>query len=113
MDTRLPAHLEIAGLIRRTQAAGGFAAVLQKGEAEAGTILVVLCKNGTNARVYERMPLADGTRNWHISKTQDNENKQEFNDYLTRRGVQDRDMWIIELDVAQGERLIGLDEPSR
>ncbi len=108
MDARLPAHLEAAGLIRQTQAAGGFAMVLQKGEAEAGTILLVLCENDTKARAYERMPNSDGTRTWHRSKVQDPESKQEFNEYIARRGQQDPDLWIIELDIAQGERLIGL-----
>ena len=51
---------------------------------------------------------ADGTRAWHCSKVQDIENKQEFADYLDRRGNQDSDLWIIELDIANGERLIGL-----
>ena len=110
---RLPAHLEVASLIRRTQAEGGFATVLQKGEKEAGTILLVLCKNDTNARAYERMPAPDGTRKWTCSKVQSIENKQEFQDYLARRGSQDRDLWIIELDIAQGERFIGLTDPAR
>ena len=113
MAARLPAHVEVAGLIRRTQSEGGFATVLQKGEREAGTILVILCHNGTAARAYERMPLPDGSREWHCSRAQDTENKDEFDHYLTRRAGQDRDLWIIELDVAQGERLIGLPEPSR
>lgn len=108
VDVRLPAHVEAAALIRRTQAEGGFATVLQKGERDAGTILLVLCENGTKARAYERMPGADGIRQWHCSKNQDAENKQEFDFYVSRRGDQDRDMWIIELDIAQGERLIGL-----
>jgi len=112
MEQRLPAHLEAAALIRRTQAEGGFATVLQKGESEAGTILLVLCENDTNARIYERMPAPDGSRKWALSKVQHPENKQEFNDYLTRRGQQDRDLWIIELDIARGERLIGLPLPT-
>lgn len=106
-DGRLPAHLEAAALIRRTQAEGGFATVLQKGEREAGTLLLVLCESGTNSRIYERMPQADGSRKWHCSRREDAENTVEFSDYLRRRGEQDRDMWIIELDIAQGERLIG------
>jgi hypothetical protein len=110
-EPRLPAHLEVAALIRRTQAAGGFATVLQKGEREAGTLLLVLCENDTNARAYERMPQADGSRVWSKSRTQVPENKREFSEYLTRRGEQDRDLWIIELDVADGERLIGLSTP--
>lgn len=108
MDGRLPAHVEVAALLRQTQAEGGFATVIQKGEREAGTILVIVCGNGSNARVYERMPQLDGTRKWHRSKTEDTENKQKFQDYLSRRGSQDRDLWIIELDIANGERLIGL-----
>jgi hypothetical protein len=108
MESRLPAHIEAAALIRRTQAEGGFGTVLQKGEADAGTILVVLCENGTKSRAYERMSDPDGTRKWHRSKVEDAENKEEFSKYIARRRQQDRDLWIIELDIAQGERLIGL-----
>jgi hypothetical protein len=113
MDDRLPAHLEAASLIRSVQAEGGFATVLQKGELEAGTLLLVMCESGTNARVYERMPQPDGSRKWHCSRAQDPESEQEFNHYIARRAEQDRDLWIIELDIAQGERFIGLTPPQR
>lgn len=108
MDARLPAHIEVAGLIRSVQAAGGFAAVLGKGEREAGTILVVTTQSGRNSRVFERMPQLDGTRKWSCSKQQDTETPHEFNEYLERRKQQDPDLWIVELDVPQGERFIGL-----
>jgi hypothetical protein len=108
VEARLPAHLEVAALIRRTQAEGGFATVLHKGEQDAGTIMIVLCENGTNSRIYERMPQPDGNRIWQLTKVQDSINTGEIDDYLARRAVQDRDMWIIELDSAQGQRLIGL-----
>ncbi len=107
-EPRLAARLEVAALIRLAQNGGGFAAVLKGGEETAGTILLVLTENGRNPRVYERMPQADGSRIWHCSKTEDTENKQEFSDYLDRRGRQDDDLWIVELDIANGERLIGL-----
>jgi len=108
MDDRLPAHIEVAALLRRVQGEGGFATVVQKGEREAGTILLVLCEGGRNNRIYERMPQLDGTRKWHRSKTENDDNKAEFAEYVARRGDQDRDLWIVELDIAQGERLIGL-----
>lgn len=108
MDARLPAHLEIASLIRRVQAEGGFAAVLNKGERDAGTILIVTTENGENSRVYERMPQPDGDRIWVCSKEQDSENKKKFRDYLENRRNQDPDVWILELDIAHGERFIGL-----
>ncbi|MBK6802907.1 DUF1491 family protein [Novosphingobium sp.] len=108
MDARLPAHLEVAALRRAVEAAGGFATVLRKGERDGGTILAVLAENGANARLFERMPSADGTRKWVLSRSQDTENPMEFHDYLTRRGERDPDLWIVELDIADGERLIAL-----
>ncbi len=108
MDARLPAHLEVSGLIRAVQAEGGFAAVLGKGEPEAGTILIVTTENGEIARVYERMPQLDGSRKWSVSKQQDPENKYIFNEYLERRKQQDPDLWIVELDIARAERFIGV-----
>ena len=112
-DARLPAHLEVAGLIRQTQSLGGFATVIQRGERDAGTILIVMCENARNSRLYERMPSADGGRIWQLSLAQDVENKQYFEDYLARRKAQDPDSWMIELDIAQAERLIGLDPVTR
>lgn len=112
MATRLPAHIEIGGLIRSVGGVGGFATVLSKGEKDAGTLLVICCENGTNARLYERMPSADGTRIWTLSKAQDPENPHEFGEYCQRRGDQDPDCWILELDVPNGERFIDLDPPK-
>lgn len=108
MDSRVPAHLEVGGLIRAVEAAGGFAAVLHKGQREAGTILVVVVENGANARVFERMPQLDGTRAWQCSKVQDTEKPYEMSEYLERRCSQDPDVWVVELDIANGERFIGL-----
>jgi len=107
-EPRLPAHLEVTGLIRAVEAAGGFATVVAKGERDAGTLLVVCCAQGRPAAAYERMPQTDGTRAWTLSRTQDIENQQEFWNYCDRRKRQDRDLWIVELDVPEAERFIDL-----
>jgi hypothetical protein len=106
METRLPAHLEVAGLLRAVEAAGGFATVLAKGERDAGTLLVTCCENGRNCRAYERMPRPDGTRGWTLAKAEDAENPLEFGEYLERRRRQDSDLWIVELDIPDAERFI-------
>lgn len=106
MTARLPAHLEVAAMLRQAGAEGGFAAVLKRGEREAGTILVVITQRGENARIFERMPDLQGGRKWHCLRSQNAENKHEIEDYLTRRTRQDGDLWIIELDSADGERFI-------
>ena len=108
MEERLPAHLEVSGLIRAVEAAGGFATVLAKGERDAGTLLIICCESDTNVRLYERMPQLDGTRGWVLSKVQDTENPRDFTEYWQRRRRQDGDLWVVELDIANGERFIGL-----
>lgn len=108
-DARLPAHLEVSGLLRAVEAAGGFAMVLARGERDAGTILVVCCVNGRDGRLYERMPGRDGMRSWTLVKEQDSQAAELFSDYISRRREQDRDLWVVELDIVRAERFIGLD----
>lgn len=106
MDARLPAHLEVAGLLRAVEAAGGFVTVIAKGERDAGTLLVTCCEGGRNCRAYERMPRPDGTRGWALAKAEDSQDPAEFAEYLNRRRRQDSDLWIVELDIPNAERFI-------
>lgn len=109
MDDRIPTHLEVTGLIRAVETAGGFAMVIAKGERTAGTMMVLCCSRATGDRAYERMPQLDGTREWVLSKEQDPENPFEFSEWHQRRSQQDSDLWIVELDIENGERFLGLD----
>ncbi len=108
MTARLPAHLEIAGLIRLAQAGGGFASVLRKGDRDAGAIVLILTERGANPRIFERMPSADGHRKWQARLIEAIDNSTVLDQYLDLRKAQDPDLWILELDIANGERLIGL-----
>ncbi len=106
MDARLPAHLEVTGLIRAVEAAGGFATVLARGERDAGTVLIVTMDRAAGATLYERMPQLDGSRPYIAAKRENADLPQEFSEYLARRRHQDRDCWIVELDVPNGERFV-------
>ena len=105
-DARLPAHIEVSGLIRAVQNAGGFATVLAKGDADAGTLMVICCQHGENGTAWERMPQMDGRRGWTLIKRQDPADPAEFINYYRRRSDQDDDLWVIELDIANAERFI-------
>lgn len=108
MDERLPAHLEVASIIRMAQAKGGFATVLSRGERDAGTILVLTMYRGKNATLFERMPQLDGTRPYIATKQQDTEKPDEIDEYLARRQQQDPDIWVVEADIADAEQFIAL-----
>lgn len=106
MDGRLPAHVEVAAILRLAESLGGFGTVIEKGERDSGTILLVTTFRGGPARLYERMPQLDGTRPFVLAREQSAENEVEFSDYLARRKRQDRDIWILEADVADAERFV-------
>ena len=106
MEARLPAHVEVSGLIRAVESAGGFAMVLQKGERDAGTILVLTTQNGRNTRLWERMPQLDGSRKFSCIREQDDENPREIDQYVGKRRRSDPDCWVIELDIENAERFV-------
>lgn len=106
MTERLPAHVEVNGLIRAVEAAGGFATVLARGERDGGTVLLVTLDRNQPATLYERMPRPDGSRPFLAAKRENPENRLEFADYLERRRRQDPDLWLVELDIPQAERFI-------
>lgn len=110
-EGRLPAHLEVSGLLRLTQQLGGFGMVLQKGEYDAGTIVLLTTHSGKNTRMWERMPQMDGSRKFTCTREQDDENAREFDEYVAKRKRQDPDCWFVELDGPDVERLI--ETPNR
>jgi hypothetical protein len=105
-DARVPAKLEVSGLLRTTESAGGFGMVLKKGEPDCGTILIVILNNQNLGCVFERMPELDGSRKWTPVKQKDAGDSHDFDLYLQRRAAQDPDLWIVELTIVDGERLI-------
>jgi hypothetical protein len=107
-EPRIPAHVEVRGLIRAVEAAGGFAMVIARGERDAGTLLVVCRQSGRPATAYERMPQPGGRRAWTLSREQDPDDPQAFWDYCERRKKQDDDLWIVELDAPDAARFIGM-----
>jgi len=106
MTGRLPAHLEASAILRLAESQGGYATVLAKGERDAGTILLVTLCRGAAGVLYERMPQLDGSRSFVVAKRENNDNPQEFAEYLARRRQQDQDMWLIEVDIAEPERFV-------
>lgn len=104
MEARLSTSVLVTGLMRRAESAGGFAAVLSKGDPTAGSVLVILTERGRKQRVLERLLQPDGTYSWLETGQQAIENEAELQVFLDRRRSFDPDLWLIELDVASAER---------
>ena len=78
--------------------------VLAKGDAQAGSILVIINEKGRNLGVFERVLQSDSRYRWQCVFKQDIEKQGDLDAFLTRRRRFDPDTWLIELDVASGER---------
>lgn len=104
MTPRLASSVLVSALIRRAEAEGGFGAVLAKGDATAGSILLILLEKGGNPRIFERVLQADGTYHWSSPATHAGSELQEVPDFIARRRRFDPDLWVLELDIPSAER---------
>ena len=89
--------------MRRAASCGGFAAILAKGDAERGTLLLIVTERGTQVALLERMLNASGTYQWQKSAP---ESVSAPSQLLEKRRRNDPDLWLIELDVPDAERFI-------
>ena len=106
MTARLTSGMLVSALIRKTQEEGGHAVVVVKGDATAGAIVILLAEKGRNSGLFERSLTGKGAYHWARVGPQDIDNVEEFDHYIQRRRRFDPDLWLIELDVPYGERLI-------
>lgn len=91
----------VSALIRQVGAEGGNAAVLAKGDATAGAILLILMEKGIVQSVREHILGPTGAYAWvpvGPPLTED------LPTYFEHRRARDPDLWLVELDIANAER---------
>ncbi len=99
MSGRLPSGVLVSALLRRVNDAGGFGAVMAKGDPQGGAILVIAVDKGAPPRLLERGIGPDG-RTALIDSTPG----EDLDGYWRRRRASDPDLWVIEVDIAAAER---------
>ena len=102
MSERLPAHVEVAAVIRRAEAEGGFATLLRKGDPDRGAVTLVLEKRGEFCGILERELGPSFDYEWVFKPA----GSESVADFIARRERFDTDFWLIELDIAEPERFI-------
>lgn len=103
MNGRLPSALIASALIRRVHDAGGFAAVCSKGEAESGAFLLITLDREGRSRLFER-GLGPSGEPTMIESTPADPSPSSVETYWQKRRDRDPDLWVIELDIPEGER---------
>ena len=103
---RLTSRFLVDLILRRTQTAGGFAAVLARGDEHSGTILIQCSDRGRPGPLLERRFSADGHYVWEAVGPADSDDGEARANYQDRRRSADPDLWIVELDIADAPRLV-------
>jgi len=104
--TRLKSRFLVDLLLRRTEAAGGFATVLAKGDETSGIILVQCSSRGKPGPLLERRISPTGHYIWEAVGPIDPKDSESRANYQERRRKADPDLWVIELDIADAPQLV-------
>lgn len=105
LSDRLTSQLLVQALMRSAQSAGGMAMVLHKGEQLSGAIVVQIMERGQNLGLFERVTDLDGRVTLMAVGPLSGCEPSEINQYIERRSRVDPDIWFVELDIPDGQRL--------
>jgi hypothetical protein len=94
----------VSALIRRAEIGGAFAAVVKKGDARAGAVIVKAWDTSERrARLFTEATGMDGQTLWIQPVTGE---EPELDAYLDRQRRYDPDLWIVEIEDRQGRHFI-------
>lgn len=105
LSSRLTSQMFVQALLRSAQSAGGMAMVLHKGEQMSGAIVVQIIQRGENIGLFERVTALDGRVELMAAGPAAGCEPSEINQYMERRTRADPDIWFVELDIPDGQRL--------
>ena len=84
-NERLPASVEVAGLLRNAEGSGNFATVIKKGDPDRGAILLVVSSRGRHVACLERMLTLDGGYRWQSVGPGESSDSDQIRDFLIKR----------------------------
>ena len=96
-EPRLKAKLRVQAMLRQASAQGSSAAVLRRGDADAGGILAVL-RGRTGLAVLVQQRDAEGQLGWWRATGPAPVDQTGCDAYINRQVNRDPDLWVVEFD---------------
>ncbi len=103
MTPSLKAGFWTTALIRAAEHAGAFAAVVRKGDPDAGACLVKVRTLDGQATLYRPIRNMEGERVW-LPKGPELE--RDIDHYINTRIDDDPDLWVLEIEDRQGRHFL-------
>lgn len=97
----------VQALIRRAEVGGAFAAVVRRGDNDAGAVLVKVATLDRRARLYAAAQDGEGERIWlDLSAGKLGDAESDVDDYVRRRSGNDPDLWVVEVEDKHGRTFL-------
>jgi hypothetical protein len=97
----------VAALIRRAESSGAFAAVVRKGDPDAGAVLVKVATLDGRARLYAPARDGAGERVWlDLSSGPLGVSEPAIDAHARKRAEGDRDLWVVEIEDRAGRTFL-------
>jgi hypothetical protein len=106
MEARLKSGIWVKALIRRCDLAAVGVAVIARGDADAGAILVKLDGRDDGCTVLAQTRTPDGALVWMRATGASPVAATEADAYIERQRKRDPDLWVVEIDRADPRDLI-------
>ena len=104
MTPRLTSAMLVSALVRRVGAEGGNAVIAARGDATAGSILLICMDKGVRTAFRERLLGTNGRYQWAAVGPAADADPVDVDSWQMRRRQRDPDLWIVELDIPNAER---------
>lgn len=100
---RLKTDIWVSALMRRAISEGAFAVVAQRGDRDAGTVLLTVRTRDGQMRLYQAVTGMEGERVWHEGGAQ---SARDIDAVISRRSARDVDLWVVEIDDKEGRHFL-------
>lgn len=99
MPREIPAHIWVSALLRRAQAAGAFATIVHRGDAERGDVLVKVVAGRDRCWLYAPAFAMEGPSAFERLPAGDDPAAEADVDVLVQKRLKsDRDLWVVEIE---------------
>lgn len=106
-EANIKTKIWVQALVRQVNSQGSFAAVVHRGDEDAGTVLVKVYQPGVGATVLTQVRIGDGRRAWMRATGPDPVPDADADRYIERQRDIDMDVWVVEIEDREGRTPLG------